>query len=313
MGTDEILKGVESQRLRSFCTSEYLIPARDLDEFGEMLLTGPLSSIEQNFESRTRRILELQDPDSEEGTSVYEATQRVCDDLFKMRWGPTRVPIFNLLGLFRILNPDEKALYFNIARFFINQGVPVNGKDLSGTTALSHSFSTKPASDFDYAQLLYDAGGDVNNRNRYGGIVAHEIAAVYPPFSSGVKKTAVESMQWFLSHGGNVDIADSDGMALRSMCETFREVFPELMNVIKKEDQRRKLIADSCCALCGMQNAKLLLCARCRKARYCSPQQKACQKLDWPRHKKSCKSPGTLVVVHKSPLDLNISVHRIAS
>ncbi len=291
-----------------------MIPARDLDQFGQILLMGPLSSVEQDFESRTTKILESQDPSSNGGTSVHEATQRVCDDLYKLRWGPTQVPLFNLLGLFRILNPDQKTLYFDVARFFINQGVPVDGKDLSGTTALSHSFSTKPASDFDYAQLLYDAGGDVNERNRYGGIVAHEIATVYPPFSSDAKKLALESMKWFLSHGGNASIADADGMAPRSMCERLQRVIPELMNVVKKEEQRRKLIEGVCCTLCGSQNAKLLICSRCGKARYCSPRQRSCQKLDWPRHKIICKAPSTSVGVpesllfskHSSPLRSNL-------
>ena len=63
-----------------------------------------------------------------------------------------------------------------IAEFYTKASVPVNGKDMSGTTALSpcFKFSTKPTFDFEYAQILFDAGGDINDRNRYGSIVAHE-------------------------------------------------------------------------------------------------------------------------------------------
>ena len=64
---------------------------------------------------------------------------------------------------------------------------PVNGKDMSesGTTALSHCFTTKPTYDLEYAQILFhmDAGEDINNRNtcRYCVFVAHEIMLVYDP------------------------------------------------------------------------------------------------------------------------------------
>jgi hypothetical protein len=47
--------------------------------------------------------------------------------------------------------------------------VPVNAPDLSGTLTISHAISTKPGLDTGYGQLLFDAGGDLNNRNRYSG------------------------------------------------------------------------------------------------------------------------------------------------
>ena len=47
------------------------------------------------------------------------------------------------------------------------------------------------------------------------------------------------------------------------------------------------------------KTAKLLACGRCREVEYCSP---ACQKKDWPQHKRVCrkvdkareKKPGPL-------------------
>lgn len=291
--TDEILSGVESQRLRSFCTSEYMSPNRDLDEFGRMILQGQLTSVEQDFDSRVRRHLESLDSTFDDDDAVvHKATERVCDDLYRMRWGPTQVPIYNLLGLFRIIESAKKSLFLDIARFYISKGLPVDGKDLSGTTALSHSFSTKPGYDFEYAQLLFDAGGDVNHRNRHGGIVAHEIVQVYLLSQPEAKKMAIESLKWFLDHGGNVDIADSDGMVPRVLCENFQNVIPGFLKAIKKEDQRRKALEGFCCTLCGMQNPKLLVCSRCGKAKYCPRQQKQCQKLDWPKHKRTCKASG---------------------
>lgn len=265
-------------------------PGRDLDDFGRALMLGQLSPIEQDFNARLVASSKTLNSASDDITITSEATKAVCNELYTLRWGPTQVPIFNLLGLFRIIRPDRKAPYFDIARFLIGKGVPVDGKDLSGTTALSHSFSTKPGFDFEYAQLLYDAGGDVNDRNRHGATVAHEILQVFLFSDPEARKMAVESLKWFLSHGGNIDIADSDGMVPRFMCERLQNVLPELLKIVKKEDQRRERIKDSCCSLCGMQKPKLLLCSRCKKARYCPRDQKQCQKLDWPKHKKTCKA-----------------------
>jgi hypothetical protein len=82
-----------------------------------------------------------------------------------------------------------------------------------GTTALSHCFSTKPTFDFEYAQILFDAGGNINNRNRYGVIVAHEIMLVYDPSYQIIRvvKKATISLKWFLTYRGSIDIADGDG------------------------------------------------------------------------------------------------------
>jgi hypothetical protein len=275
-------------------------PGRDLDVFGRALIQGQLSTIEQDFDLRVERYLASRDDISRDDAGVSEATKEVCKELYELRWGPTQVAIFNLLGLFRIIRPDQKTQYIDIAQFFIYKGVPVDGVDLSGTTGLSHSFSTKPATDFDYAQLLFDAGGDVNHRNRYGGTVAHEIGQVYP-FQPGIK-LAVESLEWFLNHGGSVDIADSDGMAPRQMCERLYRALPQLLRVIEREDRRRKAIQGSCCSLCGRETPKLLLCSRCKKAKYCPRESRECQKLDWPKHKKNCQSPGTTVLFLLSKL-----------
>jgi hypothetical protein len=42
------------------------------------------------------------------------------------------------------------------------------------------------------------------------------------------------------------------------------------------------------CASCGTSGMKLFRCTKCRVATYCSS---ACQKKDWPQHKKMCKAP----------------------
>ncbi len=252
-------------------------PSRDLDTFGNLLMRGNLDSVITNYSAQVKRLME-------HGLEFEAAHKGVASDLYGLRWGPTEVPIYNLLGLFSQIFPDHRLKYHAFAEFFIEAKVPVDGKDLSGTTALSHCFSTKPSFDLEYAQILHNAGGDVNSRNRFGATVAHEIVMVYGN-EPEVLSRATAALEWFLTHGGSVDIADGDGMAARALVSRF----PPLAAVVQKEDARRKAAGPSCCSLCGRGEEKLLSCSRCKVAKYCSPAVRACQKLDWPRHKKLCK------------------------
>lgn len=252
-------------------------PNRDLDTFGNLLLRGNLQSIIIDHGERVKRLMD-------NGLEFEAALEGVASDLYTLRWGPTEVPIYNLMGLFSQIVPEHRLKYHAFVEFFIDAKVPVDGKDLSGTTALSHCFSTKPGFDLEYAQILHNAGGDVNSRNRFGATVAHEIVTVYGN-EPEVLRRATAALEWFLTHGGSVDIADGEGMVARVLVSRIRA----LSAVVQKEDSRRKAAGASCCSLCGRGEEKLLSCSRCKTAKYCSPTARACQKLDWPRHKKLCK------------------------
>ncbi|KAM5544814.1 hypothetical protein V8D89_001712 [Ganoderma adspersum] len=69
------------------------------------------------------------------------------EEIYRKRWGPTRVPIYNILVLLSTLILVSEAQ------------VPVDGTDLSGCTTLHHAISTKPTFDPEYAQMLFDAPG----------------------------------------------------------------------------------------------------------------------------------------------------------
>lgn len=259
-------------------------PARDLDSYGRLLFSGDLMMVRADYLGQVST--------GELVLGSMEASRlSVSKHLYGLHWGPTKVPLYNLLGLFMIIMPGLRKGYLDIARFLINNAnVPVTGVDLSGTTALSHSFSTKPGLDFEYAQMLYDAGGDVNNRNRYGGTVGHEIIQVYQFQNKKVVEEAKTAFNWFLAHGGNIDIADTDGCSVRSTLVKMKPLLVEFVKLAEKEDRRRAVRGDACCTTCGREDKKLLICGRCKKARYCQPPGRICQKVDWPRHKKECKA-----------------------
>ena len=257
-------------------------PQRDLDGFGKMLMEGSLELVMMDFATRAEQKTKTMD--------FEEARKALADDLYALRWGPTEVPIFNLLGLFTLIVPQRRPFYIEIADFYIKSGVPVDGRDLSGTSALSHCFSTKPALDLSYAQMLYDAGGDVNSRNRYGTIVAHEIVQVYNPSDPDVVRKSTQALEWFLSHGGSMDIADTDGMTPRYLVQRLSARIPALKRLVETEDKRRSLKSSSACACCGREEEKILTCSKCKRVKYCNPNKRGCQKLDWPKHKTECKA-----------------------
>ena len=73
-----ILSGIESQRLRTFCSSE-TYSASDLDDFVRLLQNAEVGQVHENFESRVEK------------SDIAKARQ----ELAAIQYGPTKVPIFN--------------------------------------------------------------------------------------------------------------------------------------------------------------------------------------------------------------------------
>lgn len=95
------------------------------------------------------------------------------------------------------------------------------GTDLFGTTALMHAISTKPFFDPEFAQLMFDAGGDINRRDRVGGVAAHDITTVHLVYQHAPFEKAAQALQWYLEHGGILDVEDGDGMDVRRIITTL--------------------------------------------------------------------------------------------
>ncbi|KAJ6611117.1 hypothetical protein B0H10DRAFT_2057599 [Mycena sp. CBHHK59/15] len=296
MKTKDTLKGAESQRLRTYCTSQCMEPGRDLDEYGVILAKGDLGRVKADWERRVARhsAAATKSPagPSSHTAGPLDTEAAAAQEIYALRWGPTQVTIYNLLGLMRMIYPIRSSQQLEVARFLIYTAkVPVDAPDLSGTQALSHAFSTKPSVDFEYAQLLYDGGGDVNSRNRYGGTVAHEIMQIWTPQDKTVVAKATAALKWFLDHGGNIDAAEGDGLTVRYMLSRVGPLARELKKFadgVDRERKERAKSANGCCGFCGREEEALPKCGRCKETRYCSPSVRACQKLDWPHHKKGC-------------------------
>lgn len=289
-GRDNMLSGAESQRLRMHFSTTQMIPSRDLkDPFGRAILEGDFITLKYLYAHKVAQYLKDLGDGEAAGTAAVK-------EIYEMRWGPTRVPIYNLILLSSLLNDTRRPSHLEIARWLTDDiKVPIDGRDLSGSTALHHSISTKPTFDPEYAQILCDAGGCVTDRNRYGGTPAHEIAMTWELENSEVVSTAAAALKWYLEHGGNLDIKDTDGKAPRETIDITRKhaargLRMETWKVVDDEDRRRKRLADRICTFCGRPprgDVRLLVCSKCKNARYCSGL--TCQKADWPHHKLSCK------------------------
>lgn len=115
------------------------------------------------------------------------------------------------------------------------------GRDISGTTALMLSISTKPFFDPEFAQLMIDAGGDINRRDRYGGVVAQDITTVqlFKDQDAEAHQKAGRALQWFLEHGGNIDIEDGDGISARKIIKTLEKTDKTLKEVLDRAEQKQ--------------------------------------------------------------------------
>ena len=185
-----------------------------------------------------------------------------------------------ILQFLNFFTPDSKQHLLDLTLYLTQDlKVPVTGTDAIGTTALYSAISCKPFAATDYAQLLFNAGGSVNAKTRFGGNVGSEIAQADV---HGDTSKNVAMMKWFVEHGGDVDAKDNDGMNVKTMVEMMRKRVPRMAEVVKAGRGERK---EGMCARCGRVEGGLKACMKCKKVRYCGQE---CQRVDWKAHKKSC-------------------------
>ena len=115
------------------------------------------------------------------------------------------------------MDPSSRSARLETVRWLVRDAkVGTDGTDLSGTSALIHSISTKPYVDTDFAELMLEGGAVINRRNRYGSTAANEMVTVWPGQS---EENAVKALKWFVEHGGDIGIKDGDGMSARVLVE----------------------------------------------------------------------------------------------
>jgi hypothetical protein len=264
---------MDAMELRGMASQNPMVPSRDLtDSLGHSILAfceGSSGAVKTHVDARIEAL----------------GKEAAVKEIYDKRWGPTKIPIFNVILQFFTFAPQLEAQLLDLARYLARDvGVGVDGTDVTGASALYWSISTKPYANTDFAQLLFDAGASVNQKNRFGGTAASEIAQV--DFAGDTARN-VAMLKWYVEHGGDVDAKDNDGMNVRMLVDMMKKRVPGLTDVLAQGKGARMQGECENCARKGREGFKL--CSRCKAVRYCCVD---CQKVDWRAHKKGCKAPA---------------------
>ncbi|TVY24279.1 Protein translocase subunit [Lachnellula hyalina] len=209
-GGTHVLSGAEAQRLRTFCTSEVWTEA-DLDDYSH-IVRGPTSSVRADFEER----------------SSVDGIEKTRQSLADIHYGPTKVPLFNFLLQLTHLDPYNRLRYLETTRYLaLEAKVPVDSTDLSGTTTFMYAISTKPYWDREFADIMVEAGVAINHRNRYGCVAGHDIIMASDYSAKGKKKT-VDALRYFIEKGGDVNVAEGNGITIHRMGTSVQRLIPEI-------------------------------------------------------------------------------------
>jgi hypothetical protein len=265
---------MDGMELRGWASQNPMVPTRDLtDPLGKAFLAtlqGQNDALSNYLDERKESL----------------GKEALLKEMYEKRWGPTQIPIYNLILPFLYTQPGQKARLLDLTRHLVEDiGVKVDGTDMTGATALYWAISTKPFVEPEFAQILFDAGGNVNQKNRFGGTAASEIAQAD---LGGDTSKSVAMLKWYIEHGGDVEVKDNDGMNVKMLVEMMEKRVPKMAAVLKKGKGERR---EGDCVNCGRKSQgekAFMTCARCKKARYCSQE---CQKVDWKMHRKVCKAP----------------------
>lgn len=206
-----IVKGLESQNLRTFCYNA-VWTSDSLDDFGLLMQTSTLEEIRAYCLKKKQELGEK------------ETIQYFAD----IHYGPGKMPIFNYILQLAYMDPSHRAYLLAVTRFLaIEFKVPVDSADLAGNTAFMYSISTKPFLDTEFADIMLQAGADINHRNRYGCVAAHDAVMASDHTPAGRKKT-FDALKYFIDKGGDVDASDGDLMTVRDMANKVKRLVPEI-------------------------------------------------------------------------------------
>lgn len=157
----EVLRGEESLRLSTFCSNTHMMSTCDLDdEYGRFFISRDVSIV--FLLDYTKCVY-----DEPETLSADAKMVVIAQDLFELRWGPTLVPLYDEPWVCfhrQCQNVDKTTLSLQDSTSSLSKSPSMDRHYSAFVLFLDQT--TKPSVDLEYAQMLYDADGDINNRNR---------------------------------------------------------------------------------------------------------------------------------------------------
>lgn len=86
---------------------------------------------------------------------------------------------------------------------------------------------------------MLDAGGDINRRDRFGGVAGHDITTVQLLYDHAAHEKAGRALQWFLEHGGDMDIEDGEGISGRRIIADLKNTDRTLKGILDRFEQQQ--------------------------------------------------------------------------
>lgn len=152
--------------------------------------------------------------------------------------------------------------HYELLKFLIERGLPLDVPDICGHTALHHSVlgdSLKHKAVL--MRLMMSSGANPNYQNRYGEV------ALFHAF----QRNDVTGIDLLMEFNADLDIKEADGGIPMSFCLSCGpQVTAAVRRWIGKRKGEEAPRVDKKCDNCGDRDKHLKNCAKCQVARYCS-------------------------------------------
>ena len=178
---------------------------------------------------------------------------------------------------------DMKNDHIKILIKLLSLKVDIHARDVAGYTPLHHCCNGYGNDvTMKMAELLLNAGADVNARNRFGNTPLQEVSQCLQ----------YDFITFLLDKGADPCIKDNDGCSAAGnshMNPKLKEIFvKKYAENIKKSRVLNLEESKENCGQCGEKKKERKKCTGCYHIWYCN---KECQHQHWEEHKHECKVP----------------------
>lgn len=149
-----------------------------------------------------------------------------------------------------------------VLKYLFSRGAPIDSEDIAGLTALHHATMVDGTTD-ELIRTLLEGGANVNHQNRYGEV----------PLLAAFQTNQIGAINLLLEFDADLEIPDADGVKPSGIfLSTGPQVTAAVRKWIRKRNGEEAPREEKKCEGCNLKgdNVKLLLCAKCHVARYCS-------------------------------------------
>jgi hypothetical protein len=145
--------------------------------------------------------------------------------------------------------------------YLLLNGAPIDIPDIAGSTVLHHvAINNRVA---DVLKAIFTGHPDPNARDRYGST----------PLWYAVMQSQAEVVERCLANGGDLDVADGDGITPSSLLISATPAVAAIVGRYKREKlgTSERVEDRGKCVVCG-KVGRVRKCNRCRVTRYCGPE-----------------------------------------